>query len=256
MNVLIVNDDGIDCEGLRILAERVGKKHEVYVLAPDSNRSATSHHVLMFQDLELKKIKKNQWSCSGMPADCTCVALKTNLFDVKFDVVLSGINCGANLGTDIIYSGTCAGARQAVLEGVPGIAVSLAPLDWEDVRKNGYKYIALADFVTSNLETLISLSAEKYPGTYVNINAASADSYKGVKISNKLIERDYKDNLEIRKVASSVFSHFTPQNSSVNDKSTCTYTDSSAVKEGYIAISCLYAEPVAADVVDGISFKV
>ena len=158
MNVLIVNDDGIDCEGLRILAERVGKKHEVYVLAPDSNRSATSHHVLMFQDLELKKIKKNQWSCSGMPADCTSVALKTNLFDVKFDVVLSGINCGANLGTDIIYSGTCAGARQAVLEGVPGIAVSLAPLDLEDVRKNGYKYIALADFVTSNLETLISLS--------------------------------------------------------------------------------------------------
>lgn len=254
MKVLIVNDDGIDSEGLRILAERVGKKHEVYVLAPDSNRSATSHHILMFQDLELKKYKKNQWSCSGMPADCTNIALKTNLFNVKFDVVLSGINCGANMGTDIVYSGTCAGAREAVLEGLPGIAVSLVPLDWEEARKNGFKYVALADFVASNLENLALLSSEKYPGTFVNINAASVDSYRGVKIANKIIVRKYKDNLEIIKNASGTFSHFNPSGSlEVNESEN---TDCSAVSDGYIAISCVYAEPVTADIVDGITFKV
>ncbi len=254
MKVLIVNDDGIENEGLRILAERVGKKHDVYVLAPDSNRSATSHHVLMFQDLELKKYKKNQWSCRGMPADCTCIALKTNLFDVKFDVVLSGINCGPNLGTDIIYSGTCAGAREAVLEGVPGIAVSLDPIDWENARKKGFKYVALADFVASNLETLASLSSEKYPGTFININAASLDSYKGVKLSNHPVVRKYKDNLEIIKTNSAVFSHFNPNAEGIEED--YSNTDCSAVRDGYIAISCIYAEPVAADIVDGITFKV
>ena len=254
MNVLIVNDDGIESEGLRILAERVGKKHNVCVLAPDSNRSATSHHIVMFQDLELKQYKKNRWSCSGMPADCTCIGLKSDLFGVKFDVVLSGINCGPNLGTDIVYSGTCAGARQAVLNGVPGIAVSLDPIDWKKAKEEGFKYVALADFVAANLETLASLSSEKYKGCFVNINAASENSYKGVKISNSLLVRDYKDDVEIIKNKAGFFSHLIPSDGyeKGNDK----ITDYKAVREGYIALSLVYAEPVAADVVDGISFKV
>ena len=158
------------------------------------------------------------------------------------------------MGTDIVYSGTCAGAREAVLEGLPGIAVSLVPLDWEEARKNGFKYVALADFVASNLENLALLSSEKYPGTFVNINAASVDSYRGVKIANKIIVRKYKDNLEIIKNASGTFSHFNPSGSlELNESEN---TDCSAVSDGYIPISCVYAEPVTADIVDGITFKV
>lgn len=254
MNVLIVNDDGIESEGLRILSERVGKKHDVYVLAPDSNRSATSHHILMFQDLELKKYKKNSWSCSGMPADCTCIALKSDLFGVKFDVVLSGINCGPNIGTDIVFSGTCAGARQAVLNGVPGIAVSLDPVDWTKAREEGFKYVALADFVAHNLQELIKLEREKYPGTFININAASVNSYKGVRFSKKLLVRNYNENVKVIKNSLGVFSHFLPsEGSGIADTED---TDFSDVRNGYISINCIYAEPVAADVVDGISFKV
>ena len=189
-----------------------------------------------------------------MPADCTNIALKTNLFNVKFDVVLSGINCGANMGTDIVYSGTCAGAREAVLQGLPGIAVSLVPLNWEEARQKGFKYVALADFVASNLESLAALSSEKYPGTFVNINAASLDSYKGVKIANKVVVRKYKDNLEIIKNGSGTFSHFSPVGSPDADDNE--NTDCSVAKNGYIAISCIYAEPVTAEIVDGITFKV
>ncbi|MBR1640548.1 MAG: 5'/3'-nucleotidase SurE [Treponema sp.] len=254
MKVLIVNDDGIESEGLRVLAERVGKEHEVYVIAPDSNRSATSHHVVMFQDLELKKFKRNQWSCSGMPADCTSVGLTSDFFDFDFDVVLSGINCGANMGTDVIFSGTCAGARQAVLNKVPGIALSIDPIDWEKAHKEGFKYVALADFVTNNLESLISLCTEKYPGTFVNINAASLNAYKGVKLNKKLCIRDYPDKLTIIKSETGIFSHFNSQidNPTPVEKE----TDLDAVQKGYISISCIYVEPVAADIVDCISFKV
>lgn len=188
-----------------------------------------------------------------MPADCACIGIRSGLFDVKFDVVLSGINCGANIGTDIIFSGTCAGARQAVLNGIPGIAVSLDPIDWNKAHKEGFKYVALADFVVANLQELALLSSEKYPGTFVNINAASEDSYKGVKFANNLLKRRYNENIEILEKESGVFSHFKPSNSNEEYKGD---TDYSAVREGYIAISCLYAEPVAAHVVDGISFKV
>ena len=254
MNVLIVNDDGIESEGLRVLAERVGKNHDVYVLAPDSNRSAASHHILMFHDLELIQHKKNWWGCSGMPADCTCVALRSGLFDVDFDVVLSGINDGANMGTDIVYSGTCAGARQAVLSGVPGIAVSLFPDGPHGWNGEGAKYIALADFVSDNLETLAEMSAEKYPGTFVNINAASRDSYKGVRIANRLQVRHYNEDIRIERTSNGVFSHFNPRD---DGPSACdSGTDFDYARSGYIVLSMVHAQPLAANVVDGISFKV
>jgi hypothetical protein len=115
MNILITNDDGYEAEGIKVLAEELSKNHNVYVLAPSSNRSAVSNCVSIREMLELKKINDKLWTLSGFPADCVITAMRSGIFEgIEFDVVLSGINKGPNLGTDIVYSGTCAGARQAV----------------------------------------------------------------------------------------------------------------------------------------------
>lgn len=245
MNVLVANDDGYTSEGLNVLVKKLSEKHNVYVVAPDSNRSAVSHHITIFNDNELKKISDKVYACSGYPADCSAIGIMSNLFDFKFDVVVSGINHGGNLGTDIVYSGTCGAARQAVFNGVPGIAVSIEPYDWKTVHETGFKFEALADFVAKNLEELVKLSSTTTPRTFVNINGAPEDSYKGVKISKKLCEREYHDNLKIIEEQGKLISKFDPGfGSNVMNDSEYDYT---IVHDGYICVSVVYAEPLCTD---------
>lgn len=253
MNILLSNDDGITSRGIQTLAARLKKDgHAVYIVAPDSNRSAVSHHITMYFTNTLKKLADNEWACSGLPADCVCIGLKSNLFDVKFDVVISGINEGGNLGTDIVYSGTCGAARQAVLDGVPGIALSVDPEQWtEECRKN-MKYEALADFAAKNLEQLIALANTQPPRIFVNVNAPSSDSYKGVKYCKSLCIRDYGDRLNIVEANGQTESHFVPGGACPRKDETC---DAYVVKDGYIALSRVFAEPLAAEIVDGMQFK-
>ena len=252
MNILIVNDDGIECEGIQVLAKRLEKDHNVYVLAPDSNRSAVSHYITMFKPNTLKNCCDNKWCCSGYPADCTCVGLESNLFGVKFDVVLSGINRGANLGTDIVYSGTCAGARQAIFNGVPGIALSIDPIDYNKAEIEGYKYDALADFVAKNLTTLISLTKLTSPRMFVNVNGASLDSYKGVKFGKSLCLREYNDSFTVKEDNGIFVAHFFPGEAGATYEKD---SDVQIVRDGFICINQIYADPVCNEVVDGITFK-
>lgn len=253
MKILLANDDGIEAKGIQVLAARLERDgHEVYVIAPDSNRSAVSHHITMYNVNTLKAAGKNRWACSGYPSDCVCIGLKSNLFDFKFDVVISGINEGANMGTDIIYSGTCGAARQAVLDGVPAIALSVDPDEWTlECRKN-MKYEALADFAAKNLEQLIVLSSIDVPRMFVNVNGASRNSYLGVKYCQALCIRDYGDKLNIVDNNGLKESHFVPGGAIPRLDENC---DAYVVKEGYIAISRVYAEPLAAEIVDGMQFK-
>ena len=254
MNILLTNDDGIQAKGINVLAERLKKDgHSVYIIAPDSNRSAVSHHITMYNTNILKETGKNSWSCSGYPSDCVCIGLKSDLFDFKFDVVISGINEGANMGTDIIYSGTCGAARQAVLDGVPGIALSVNPKEWTHECRKNMKYEALADFTANNLEQLIALSSAEVPRIFVNVNGASRDSYLGVKYCQNLCIRDYGDRLKIVDNNGVTESHFVPGGAVARNDISC---DAYNVDEGYVAISRVYAEPLAAEIVDGIQFKV
>ncbi len=126
MNILVCNDDGIDAYGIELLASRLTKYGNVYVIAPDRPRSASSHSIVLHRPIELKRVEKIPgvicYKTSGVPADC--VRLATGALDVKFDIVFSGCNNGLNLGTDIIYSGTVSVAREALIEGIPGVAIS------------------------------------------------------------------------------------------------------------------------------------
>lgn len=126
MNILVVNDDGIDAEGLHVLADALIKYGNVYICAPDRGRSAASHSIDLINPIELVEVESSNaviaYKISSTPADC--VRVFTGALDIKIDIVFSGINNGLNIGTDIIYSGTVAAAREAMIEGYKTVAIS------------------------------------------------------------------------------------------------------------------------------------
>jgi 5'-nucleotidase len=145
------------------------------MVAPDTNRSACSHSIHFFSGpLRLKEIEEDTWSCSGTPVDCVIVSLLGGIQDISIktkdgqinmekapDLILSGINAGANLGTDIIYSGTAAAARQGSFFGIPSVALSLveneSPWRWESV----------ISYITAEISTFMGYWKVN---TFVNIN--------------------------------------------------------------------------------------
>ena len=253
MNLLLSNDDGFASEGLNILAKKLSEKHKVFIIAPDSNRSAVSHHITMVTQNNMTKLDDNIWSCSGYPVDCVFTGLESNIFGVKIDGVVSGINRGANMGTDIVYSGTCAVARQAVLSGVPGIAVSLDPVSWETVKTDGMKYEALAKFTTDNIEKLLGLAKITPPRAFVNINALSVDSYKGVRFADKPCVREYGDKTIV--VHDKDDKYHTEFVMGRNNTPVLEDTDYGICRNGYIAISLVYADPIFEEIAKIVDYK-
>lgn len=140
-SILLTNDDGISAEGLRVLEEALQGVAHLVIVAPDQERSAVSHGLTLRDPLNFIEIKPDRYTLNGTPADCVIFALR-KLF-VRFpDLVISGINHGANLGDDIMYSGTVAAAREASRHGIPAIAVSQAYEDKKAIRfKDGAAFV-------------------------------------------------------------------------------------------------------------------
>lgn len=125
MKILVSNDDGVLAPGISVLAETLKDMAEVYVMAPDRNKSGASNSLTLTRPVRVRKLDNGYHSVDGTPTDCVHLSL-TGFFDFKFDMVISGINDGPNLGDDILYSGTVAAAMEGRNLGLPSIAVSLA----------------------------------------------------------------------------------------------------------------------------------
>ncbi|MFM8277830.1 MAG: 5'/3'-nucleotidase SurE [Cyanobium sp.] len=132
LRVLICNDDGVFADGIQALAAEARLRgHRVTVVCPDQERSATGHGLTLQTPIRAERADElfaegvTAWACSGTPADCVKLAL-FQLLEEPPDLVLSGINHGPNLGTDVLYSGTVAAAMEGTIEGLPSMAVSLA----------------------------------------------------------------------------------------------------------------------------------
>lgn len=125
MRILLCNDDGIDAPGLAALEARFAGFAEVWVAAPATEQSAQSHSLTMHKPLRALPRGDRRWAVTGTPADCIYVALHHLMVGAPPDLVVSGVNHGSNLGSDVHYSGTVAAAREACLHGRPAIAVSL-----------------------------------------------------------------------------------------------------------------------------------
>lgn len=124
MHILITNDDGYLAPGIRILAEELSSIARVSVVAPDRNRSGASNSLTLMRPLRAEMTPQGFYRVDGTPTDCVHLAI-SGLLDDKPDMVVSGINAGANLGDDVLYSGTVAGAMEGRFLGLPAIAVSL-----------------------------------------------------------------------------------------------------------------------------------
>ena len=129
MRVLVSNDDGVDAPGIRILAEGLRSAgHEVLVVAPDRDRSGASNSLTLDLPIRIEKLDEQTWRVAGTPTDCVHLAL-TGMLEIEPDIVVSGINNAANLGDDVIYSGTVSAAMEGRFLGRPAVAVALATDD-------------------------------------------------------------------------------------------------------------------------------
>ena len=124
MHILVSNDDGYHARGINALAEALRSVATVTVVAPDRNRSGASNSLTLDAPLRVRRVGDNAYCVTGTPTDCVHLAI-TGLLDIEPDMVISGINHGANLGDDVLYSGTVAAAMEGRFLGLPAIAMSL-----------------------------------------------------------------------------------------------------------------------------------
>jgi 5'-nucleotidase len=232
MKILVTNDDGLLAEGIQVLASVLRTRHEVWVVAPSSNRSGVSHGITMNDPLRLRKEGERDFSCSGLPADCTLTGMHC-VMPEKPDVVVSGINRGANIGTDIVFSGTAAAARQAAIAGFPGIAVSLVSSD------ESFLWEPLARFVLDNLDELVSLCEHD---VFVNINAPSRPSYRGARLTG-IARRTYQDQFTYRDAPDGCRWSFFEGGEILTDGDSS--SDWATVEDGFVSVSRVYAQPVS-----------
>ncbi|MDQ3039537.1 MAG: 5'/3'-nucleotidase SurE [Pseudomonadota bacterium] len=163
MRVLVSNDDGVDAPGIRALAQGLRDAgHDVVVVAPDRDRSGASNSLTLDAPIRVVKLDERTWKVHGTPTDCVHVAI-TGMLEREPDIVVSGINNTANLGDDVIYSGTVAAAMEGRFLGLPAVAMSLVTADHK-----GQHYATAA---RAAVEIIARLKAEPLPAnTILNVN--------------------------------------------------------------------------------------
>ena len=135
MRILITNDDGIEAPGLNVMQKIASDlSDDVWVVAPETEQSGASHALTLHEPLRLRKLSERIFAVKGTPTDCVIMGVRHVLKGQEPQLVLSGVNRGANIAEDVTYSGTIAGAIEGTIIGIPSIAMSLA-VNWEDPRK-------------------------------------------------------------------------------------------------------------------------
>lgn len=228
--ILVTNDDGIHSDGLIKLEEALRALGDVYVVAPASEMSGASHSLTLARPLRIRHIDDRHWSVDGTPTDCVTLALNKILKPEEMpDICVSGINHGANLGDDATYSGTVAGALEATILGVPGIAISL-------VARDSWDFTTAAQFAVKAAEKTLNEGLPE--GTLLNINVPLGD-IKGVRVTRQ----------GIKNAKTLVSQHIDPRGkpyywigeeyfrSSAEDG-----TDYKAIEDGYVSVTPLRAD--------------
>ncbi|RKD34532.1 5'/3'-nucleotidase SurE [Thermohalobacter berrensis] len=196
MQILVTNDDGINAIGIRKLAESLKKIGKVTVVAPDRQRSAIGHAITLHKPLRVDRFEFNDieidaWSINGTPSDCVKIAVES-ILEKKPDVVVSGINDGPNLGTDVLYSGTVSAAIEGAIHNIPSIAIS-AVGSKEKINYEGAKI-----YSCKLVKSIIEKDIPNNIIFNINIPALYIEKIKGIKVTELGI-RKYKNNYIKRK---------------------------------------------------------
>jgi len=198
MRILLTNDDSIHSPGITLLAAALRKAgHRVFVVAPETNQSGVSNAIrFLHGPTRLTQTGADTWSCGGTPADCVVIALKGGIPELclkkqpspPIDLIISGINQGANLGTDIIYSGTAAGARQGAFFKIPSLALSLLH------KGDEWNWDMAVSFAVERLDEMVSLWK---PDSFINVNIPNRREKPAALVHAFPSLRYYNDSIEV-----------------------------------------------------------
>lgn len=250
MRILVVNDDGIHAKGIRALASRLAQHHDVTVVAPESEKSATSHSITIYRPLRVIKTEPAGlegipcFVIDGLPVDCTKIGINY-VMEQNVDIVVSGINHGHNMGSDIIYSGTVAAALDAVIMGYRALAVSVGA------------------YYPQNLDTAAEVAARVidsgllFEGENVlynlNVPDLPIEQLKGIKAARQG-RTIYEDKMDVR---SDPRGHkYIWMAGKLIDDETYEETDVSLQRRGYASIVPIRYDMTATDRLDALSCKI
>src|SRR3954466_10828358 len=179
LRILITNDDGYHSDGIIALEQALCEIGDIFVVAPASEQSGASHSLTLGRPLRIRQIDRRHWTVDGTPTDCVTLALNQILGqNERPHICVSGINHGPNLGDDATYSGTVAGALEATILGVPGIALSL-------VARENFDFTTSANIAVAAVRKVLEEGLPE--GTLLNINIPQRD-IKGVKVTRQGIK--------------------------------------------------------------------
>ena len=228
MKILLTNDDGYDSKNIQNLYKKLSEDNEVWIIAPKHNCSGMSAAISYLKEIDIEKISERIYAVDGTPADCTYFGL-LSIVDFEFDIVISGINHGANIGNDVLYSGTVGAAVGGRNLRYPPIAISVASYDAKDIDFISNKSVEIINTIIKN--------HDEYDGMVININFPDINEseYKGIKgtaiskrgVPAKPIPIENNGKLRFR------------YNYSGEPLDEDFQTDAQAIKEGYVSVSVL-----------------
>lgn len=241
LKILLTNDDGIFAAGIRDLARALINVGDVFVVAPDRQRSASGHSITMHQPLRAKEVdfydlKVKAWAVSGTPSDCVKLAIEALMLE-KPDMIFSGINSGANLGTDVLYSGTVSAAIEGAIHGFSSVAVSLA-------SHKDMDYSLAADFSKKLAQLIYDKNLPK--DTLLNINVPDHNHGK--------VEGVHITTLGVRKYKNSFIERIDPRGESyywlggeILDEDNPEGTDIYSIKNNFISVTPIHFDLTSFD---------
>ncbi|GMT41930.1 MAG: 5'-nucleotidase SurE [bacterium] len=230
MRILLSNDDGINAPGIRAMQHGLKQLGDVIVVAPEGEQSAVGHAITISEPLRVNEVYASEtlfgYSVNGTPADCVKIALKA-LLDGRPDIIVSGVNTGANVATNIIYSGTVSAATEGTLLGIPSLAVSLDTYTKPD-------FSAAVSFAVKTVSVMVKNGLPQ--GTLLNINvpALKEPEIKGVKVcrqSDRVFQVAFEKRSDLRGV------DYYWQGGYMDNDDKDPKTDIKALEEGYITVT-------------------
>lgn len=231
--ILVTNDDGVHSDGIHALAAALARLGEVTVVAPHIEASAIGHALTLRRPLRMERLRENVYEVDGTPTDCVNVAL-TQLYVSPPDLVVSGINKGYNLGDDVTYSGTVAGAMEGALLGIPSVAISIE-------RTAEYDFRPAAEAAAIVAEGILARGLP--PRTFVNINVPSGVPH-GMRVTVQA-KRNHVTVVDERLDPRGRAYYWIEEGQ--NDWEPHDRSDYQAVRDGYISVTPLQPDLTAYD---------
>ena len=229
MKILLTNDDGYQAPNIQNLYKKLSENHDVWMIAPENNCSGMSAAISFLKETKIRQVEERIYAVDGTPADCTYFGLLA-IVDFEFDMVVSGINHGANIGTDVIYSGTVGAAVGGRKLKYPPLALSIA--SYETIN---------TDFIVNKAVDIINSIKnlpKEFHGKVFNVNFPDLpeDECKGIKVTSLAKRGVPSKPIEISSSGDIKKYRYNLSGEPVHEQ---ILTDANAVKEGYISISIL-----------------